>query len=38
MLKHGASHSAIEKMVAKALKEYEAATMSAATRSIRPFH
>ena len=35
MLKQGASHSAIEKMVAKALKEYEGATISAASRSIR---
>lgn len=34
MLKQGASHSAIEKMVAKALKEYEETTKSAASRSI----
>ncbi len=34
MLKQGASHRAIEKMVAKGLKEHEGATISAASRSI----
>jgi hypothetical protein len=34
MLKQGASHSAIEKMVAKALREYEGATIAVARESI----
>ena len=34
MLNQGASHKAIEKMIAKELKQYEGATIAAASRSV----